>query len=173
EVQKYYAKHKDTPERWQTPPVIEDLKAKARTAGLWNLFLPAKSGLSQLDYAHIAEETGRCFYAPEVFNCQAPGSGTPRNAHAVTECGSWTGRPNDSSLPELWKVVESPSWTDEAPYSPLSFVSHGRLSINVPSGAILRHFCVRVVALPVTVTYIGSVRFDTDLTSINIHNMRV
>ncbi|XP_051738696.1 acyl-CoA dehydrogenase family member 11 isoform X2 [Ctenopharyngodon idella] len=72
EVKEYYAKHKDTPERWHTPPVLEELKAKARAAGLWNLFLPAESGLSQLDYAHIAEETGHCFYAPEVFNCQAP-----------------------------------------------------------------------------------------------------
>uniref|UniRef100_A0A6Q2YC10 Acyl-CoA dehydrogenase family, member 11 n=1 Tax=Esox lucius TaxID=8010 RepID=A0A6Q2YC10_ESOLU len=47
-------------------------QAKAREAGLWNLFLPSVSGLSQLDYAHIAEETGRCVYAPDVFNCQAP-----------------------------------------------------------------------------------------------------
>ncbi|XP_067233278.1 acyl-CoA dehydrogenase family member 11 isoform X1 [Chanodichthys erythropterus] len=75
EVKEYYAKHKDTPERWHTPPVLEELKAKARAAGLWNLFLPAESGLSQLDYAHIAEETGHCFYAPEVFNCQAPDTG--------------------------------------------------------------------------------------------------
>lgn len=49
-------------------------QVKAREAGLWNLFLPAVSGLSQLDYAYIAEETGRCFFAPEVFNCQAPGN---------------------------------------------------------------------------------------------------
>lgn len=49
------------------------LQVKAREAGLWNLFLPAVSGLSQLDYAYIAEETGRCLFAPEVFNCQAPG----------------------------------------------------------------------------------------------------
>uniref|UniRef100_A0A8D3E445 Acyl-CoA dehydrogenase family member 11 n=1 Tax=Scophthalmus maximus TaxID=52904 RepID=A0A8D3E445_SCOMX len=48
---------------------------KAREAGLWNLFLPAVSGLSQLDYAYIAEETGRCLFAPEVFNCQAPDTG--------------------------------------------------------------------------------------------------
>ncbi|XP_056594783.1 acyl-CoA dehydrogenase family member 11 [Triplophysa dalaica] len=81
EVQTYYAYHKDTPERWQTPPVIENLKAKARAAGLWNLFLPAESGLSQLDYAHIAEETGRCFYAPEVFNCQAPDTGNMEVLH--------------------------------------------------------------------------------------------
>lgn len=49
------------------------VQVKAREAGLWNLFLPAASGLSQLDYAYIAEETGRCLFAPEVFNCQAPG----------------------------------------------------------------------------------------------------
>lgn len=49
------------------------LQVKAREEGLWNLFLPAVSGLSQLDYAYIAEETGRCPFAPEVFNCQAPG----------------------------------------------------------------------------------------------------
>lgn len=47
---------------------------KAREAGLWNLFLPVVSGLSQLDYAYIAEETGRCLFAPEVFNCQVPGN---------------------------------------------------------------------------------------------------
>lgn len=54
------------------------VQVKAREAGLWNLFLPAVSGLSQLDYAYIAEETGRCLFAPEVFNCQAPGK--------MTEC---------------------------------------------------------------------------------------
>uniref|UniRef100_A0A672S4D5 Acyl-CoA dehydrogenase family member 11 n=1 Tax=Sinocyclocheilus grahami TaxID=75366 RepID=A0A672S4D5_SINGR len=81
EVKEYYAKHKDTPERWHTPAVIEKLKAKARAAGLWNLFLPAESGLSQLDYAHIAEETGHCFYSPEVFNCQAPDTGNMEVLH--------------------------------------------------------------------------------------------
>lgn len=45
----------------------------AKAEGLWNLFLPDVSGLSQLDYALIAEETGKCFFAPEVFNCHAPG----------------------------------------------------------------------------------------------------
>uniref|UniRef100_A0A3B4Z0L6 Acyl-CoA dehydrogenase family member 11 n=1 Tax=Stegastes partitus TaxID=144197 RepID=A0A3B4Z0L6_9TELE len=54
---------------------------KARAAGLWNLFLPAASGLSQLDYAYIAEETGRCFFAPEVFNCQAPDTGNMEVLH--------------------------------------------------------------------------------------------
>lgn len=81
EVKKYYAKHKDMPERWDTPPVIEELKATARAVGLWNLFLPSESGLSQLDYAHIAEETGRCSYAPEIFNCQAPDTGNMEVLH--------------------------------------------------------------------------------------------
>lgn len=53
--------------------LFQCVQAKAREAGLWNLFLPSASGLSQLDYAFIAEETGRVVFAPEVFNCQAPG----------------------------------------------------------------------------------------------------
>uniref|UniRef100_A0A7N9ANE2 Acyl-CoA dehydrogenase family member 11 n=1 Tax=Mastacembelus armatus TaxID=205130 RepID=A0A7N9ANE2_9TELE len=54
---------------------------KAKEAGLWNLFLPAVSGLTQLDYAYIAEETGRCLFAPEVFNCQAPDTGNMEVLH--------------------------------------------------------------------------------------------
>uniref|UniRef100_A0A665X8D8 Acyl-CoA dehydrogenase family member 11 n=1 Tax=Echeneis naucrates TaxID=173247 RepID=A0A665X8D8_ECHNA len=57
------------------------VQVKAREAGLWNLFLPAVSGLSQLDYAYIAEETGRCVFAPEVFNCQAPDTGNMEVLH--------------------------------------------------------------------------------------------
>uniref|UniRef100_A0A8C7GYJ0 Acyl-CoA dehydrogenase family member 11 n=1 Tax=Oncorhynchus kisutch TaxID=8019 RepID=A0A8C7GYJ0_ONCKI len=81
EVSEYYSKHAHSPQRWHPPQVIEDLKAKAREAGLWNLFLPAVSGLSQLDYAHIAEETGRCLYAPDLFNCQAPDTGNMEVLH--------------------------------------------------------------------------------------------
>uniref|UniRef100_A0A669EWU6 Acyl-CoA dehydrogenase family member 11 n=1 Tax=Oreochromis niloticus TaxID=8128 RepID=A0A669EWU6_ORENI len=57
------------------------VQIKAREAGLWNLFLPAVSGLTQLDYAYIAEETGRCVFAPEVFNCQAPDTGNMEVLH--------------------------------------------------------------------------------------------
>uniref|UniRef100_A0A673CP71 Acyl-CoA dehydrogenase family member 11 n=1 Tax=Sphaeramia orbicularis TaxID=375764 RepID=A0A673CP71_9TELE len=57
------------------------VQAKAREGGLWNLFLPSVSGLSQLDYAFIAEETGRCLFAPEVFNCQAPDTGNMEVLH--------------------------------------------------------------------------------------------
>nr|XP_020507411.1 acyl-CoA dehydrogenase family member 11 isoform X1 [Labrus bergylta] len=81
EVAEYYSKHTQSPQRWHTPQIIEELKVRAREAGLWNLFLPAVSGLSQLDYAFIAEETGRCLFAPEVFNCQAPDTGNMEVLH--------------------------------------------------------------------------------------------
>ena len=58
---------------WKIPPIMEEMKSKAKEAGLWNLFLPGVSGLSQLAYAPMAEEMGRSPLAPEVFNCSAPG----------------------------------------------------------------------------------------------------
>ncbi len=64
--------------RWKIHPLVETLKARAREAGLWNLFLPDATrgaGLSTLEYAPIAEATGRSFLAPEVFNCNAPDTG--------------------------------------------------------------------------------------------------
>jgi len=63
---------------WQIPPRVEALKAQAREEGLWNLFLPDAelgAGLSVLDYAFSAEQTGRSMMAPEIFNCNAPDSG--------------------------------------------------------------------------------------------------
>lgn len=68
-------------ERWQTYPVVEALKAKAREAGLWNLFLPEISGLSNVDYAPLAELMGHSFIAAEVFNCNAPDSGNMEVLH--------------------------------------------------------------------------------------------
>ena len=68
----------DPATRWTPSPRIEDLKDKARQAGLWNLFLPDAvhgSGLSNLDYAPLAERMGRVLWASEVFNCNAPDTG--------------------------------------------------------------------------------------------------
>lgn len=64
--------------KWQWPAMLETLKAKAKAAGLWNMFLPDATlgaGLSVQEYAHIAERSGRSLIAPTVFNCNAPDSG--------------------------------------------------------------------------------------------------
>ncbi|KJZ12876.1 acyl-CoA dehydrogenase [Marinomonas sp. S3726] len=65
---------------WQTPNILQELKSKAKAQGLWNLFLPLSygshsPGLTNLEYAPLAEEMGKVMWAPEVFNCAAPDTG--------------------------------------------------------------------------------------------------
>jgi alkylation response protein AidB-like acyl-CoA dehydrogenase/aminoglycoside phosphotransferase (APT) family kinase protein len=87
--------HAATPERWSVCPKVEELKALAKSAGLWNLWLPADSrellklsipngedgklltgpGLTNLEYAHLAGEMGASVWASELFNCSAPDTG--------------------------------------------------------------------------------------------------
>src|SRR4051794_7615056 len=82
-------------ERWKVLPVIEELKAKGRAAGLWNLFMPPSlggapvddgfefegPGLNNLQYAFCAEEMGRILWSSEAFNCSAPDTGNMEVIH--------------------------------------------------------------------------------------------
>ncbi len=78
----------DPQTHWQTAPIIEQLKQQARKAGLWNLFLPDAThgaGLSNRDYAPLAEQMGRVLWASEAFNCNAPDTG---NMEVLAHFGS-------------------------------------------------------------------------------------
>jgi acyl-CoA dehydrogenase len=78
----FRAERRGTPREWDLPPVVEELKTEARARGLWNLFLPDLSGLSNLEYAPVAEVSGWSpVIAPEAINCQAPDTGNMETLH--------------------------------------------------------------------------------------------
>lgn len=70
-----YEQEINSGDRWQPLQLIENLKAKAKKEDLWNLFLPEVSGLTNLEYAPLAEIMGKVFWSSEVFNCSAPDTG--------------------------------------------------------------------------------------------------
>jgi acyl-CoA dehydrogenase len=74
----YREQHAAFTDRWTIPPIMEEMKTRARAAGLWNLWLPQSeygAGLSNAEYAPLCEIMGRSHIAPEVFNCSAPDTG--------------------------------------------------------------------------------------------------
>lgn len=74
----HHAQLESAADRWQPVPITEQLKPRAREAGLWNLFLPESrhgAGLTNLEYAPLAEIMGRYPWASEIFNCSAPDTG--------------------------------------------------------------------------------------------------
>ena len=76
--EKLYYAQKAEGDRWAPIPLVDELKAKAKAAGLWNLFLPESrhgAGLTNLEYAPLCEEMGRVHFSPQIFNCQAPDTG--------------------------------------------------------------------------------------------------
>ena len=86
--QTYHDEIEAAEDHWALPPILEALKAKAREAELWNLFLPDSergAGLTNLEYAPLCEIMGRSPLAPEVFNCSAPDTG---NMEVIERYGS-------------------------------------------------------------------------------------
>ena len=98
------------PQDHTVPPVVEELKAEAKRRGLWNLFLPAESGVSQLDYASLAEITGWSLHlAPEAINGQAPDTGNMELLHlfgSTEQKARWLQPLLDGSIRSAFAMTE-------------------------------------------------------------------
>jgi acyl-CoA dehydrogenase len=98
------------PDDHSVPPVLEELKKQARAEGLWNLFLPAESGLTQLEYAPIAELSGWSLeLAPEATNCAAPDTGNMELLHLLgtqAQQREWLARLLDGEIRSAFAMTE-------------------------------------------------------------------
>ncbi|MFZ0158106.1 MAG: acyl-CoA dehydrogenase family protein [Kineosporiaceae bacterium] len=107
-----YQRYRDVhgPADHTVPPVMRELTAEARTLGLWNLFLPSESGLTQLEYARLAELTGWSMeIAPEALNCAAPDTGNMELLHLLgtpEQCERWLKPLLDGEIRSAFAMTE-------------------------------------------------------------------
>ena len=126
--EKTYADEINSGDRWQPLILIEDLKSKARAAGLWNLFLPDISGLSNVDYAPLAEIMGRVTWASEVFNCSAPDTGNMEVLHLYgteEQKNTWLRPLLDGEIRSCFSMTEPDVASSDATNIEASIVPYG------------------------------------------------
>jgi acyl-CoA dehydrogenase len=118
------------PDDHELPPVVEDLKREARRRGLWNLFLPDAAGLANLDYAPLAELTGRSPYlAPEALNCAAPDTGNMELLHLFgtdEQKAQWLAPLLDGVIRSAFSMTEPAVASSDARNIATSIVRDGR-----------------------------------------------